>query len=500
MATTKKDLLFDLIKSLTKAEKRNFRIYAKKIQQNREVLFLQLFNYLEKQPHFDVDILLKNAKVFKKQQIANLKRNLYHHLLTSLRLLYSQKHTGLAIREFLDYAEILYNKGLYLQALKLLARAKKIAARDHQHLLHLEIIAFESRIESRHITRSSTKRMTDLMQESDNFNQVINRVSNLSNLKLYLQRVFINEGHLKTDQRKREIHQYFQLKIKGLKSEQPSFFEQVFLFQSYYWHHFLVQDFEVCFLYSQKWVQLYEADKHMIEKDVDMYLRATHHLLNSAFFVQNELILTEKIIQFESFILAKKDNLSLNAFIQAHLFFFQAKLNQFFVKETYAEGIKIVPAVKTFIEDYAYQLDDYKIMILYYKIACCYFGTNQPEIAIDYLNKIINSPSNVLREDLLLYARILAILCYFESNNEAALSYFINITERQLALFQTSDELSRTILTFFKELMGTIPSAKIALFKKFQEKLNVLKSIPEEQRAFIFLDLSKWVRTKVNGA
>lgn len=497
MPRIKKDLLFDLIKSLTKTEKRNFKIYAKKIQQNGEVLFLQLFNYLEKQTLFDVNVLLSSSEQFKKRQIANLKRNLYHHLLTSLRLLYSQKYTVLEIREFLDHAEILYNKGLYLQALKLLARAKKISSRDHQHILHLEIIAFESRIESRHITRSSTQRMTDLMKESKEINEVIIRVSNLSNLKLYLQRVFINEGHLKTLQQQQQVHQYFQQKMSQLKSTNPSFFEEVFYFQSYYWYHFLLQDFENCFYYSQKWVQLYEVDSNMIDKDIDMYLRAIHHLLNSAFFITNESILVQKVHQFELFIKDKKDHISLNTYVQAHLFFYQAKFNQYFINEKFKEGVILIPEVLEFIEAYDYQLDNYKIMILYYKIACCYFGTMQPDKALDYLNKIINSTGSVLREDILLYARILAMLCYYEMGNEVALEYIINATERQLSNIFNPDQLSVVTIVFLKQLNRAIPRTERNLFLQYQLKLTALESIVAERRAFLFLNLSLWVAKKI---
>lgn len=499
MPTIKKDLLFDLVKSLSKSEKRNFRIYAKKIQQNKEVLFLRLFNYLEKQNQFDVNELLENSNLFKKEQIPNLKRNLYYHLLTSLRLLYSQKYTSLEIREFLDHAEILYNKGLYLQALKLLARAKKIAYRNHQHMLHLEIVAFESRIESRHITRSHTQRMTDLMEESTTCDQVISRVSNLANLKLYLQRVFINNGHLKTQQKKQELLQYFKQKTKGLESQHPSFFEQAFYFQSFYWYHFLVQDFEECFDYSQKWVKLYEADCHMINKDIDMYLRAIHHLLNSAFFINNESVLTKELIQFEAFIGDKKNTFSLNTYVQAHLFYYQAKFNQYFIKEKFEDGVHLIPKVLAFIADYDYLLDEYKVMILYYKIACCYFGDRQPDRSLDYLNKIINSPSRVLREDILLYARILAMVCYYETDNDVTINYFINTINRQLTVLENPDQLSIETIAFFKKLNRAIPRDKPNLFKHFQIRLIELKTFPEERRAFILLNLLGWVKIKLGN-
>jgi len=339
--------------------------------------------------------------------------------------------------------------------------------------------------------------MTDLMEESTTINEVISRVSNLSNLKLYLQRFFINEGHLKTLQKKHELLQYFKQEISRLESEAPSFFEQVFYFQSFYWYHFLIQDFDNCFIYSQKWVALYELDSHMIDKDLDGYLRAVHHLLNSAFFIKNNATLSKKLIDFESFIEEKKDTFSLNTYIQAHLFYFQAKFNQHFIKEAFKEGLHLIPKVIAFIEAYAYQLDDYKIMILYYKIACCYFGTEQPNKALDYLNKIINSPSRVLREDILLYARILAILCYYETDNDVALEYFINMTDRQLALLEHPDQLSLETITFFKKLNGAIPNTRASLFNQFQIKLNILKDATEEQRAYIFLNLPLWVRKQL---
>ena len=103
MSTVKKDLLFDLITSLTKSEKRNFRIYAKKIQQGGNVLFLQLFDYLEKKERFDSTVLLNDLQTITEAQIPNLKRNLYQHILASLRLLYSEQQASLKIRQFLDF-------------------------------------------------------------------------------------------------------------------------------------------------------------------------------------------------------------------------------------------------------------------------------------------------------------------------------------------------------------------------------------------------------------
>ena len=51
MATPQTDHLFRLIKTLTKAEKRNFRLYVTRnqSQSNEDLKFIQLFDVLDKQ-------------------------------------------------------------------------------------------------------------------------------------------------------------------------------------------------------------------------------------------------------------------------------------------------------------------------------------------------------------------------------------------------------------------------------------------------------------------
>ncbi|MBK8043490.1 MAG: hypothetical protein IPK21_13035 [Haliscomenobacter sp.] len=167
-----------MVQSLTKAEKRNFRLYARRIQGESDAKFMQLFDLLEKQKEFHEEALLRKMKGASKSQFSNLKRHLYQHILTSLRLLEMGKREEIQVREWMDYADILYGKGLYLQALKLLSKAKTLAISMNHDLLHLEIVEFEKRIESRHITRSTTERMEGLTEEAQNGAKSMRRLSN----------------------------------------------------------------------------------------------------------------------------------------------------------------------------------------------------------------------------------------------------------------------------------------------------------------------------------
>ena len=79
---------------------------------------------------------------------------MYKELLASLRLLKSTDSIDLQLHEQLDYARILYNKGLYLQSLKILERAKDLAKSYHQESFLIQVISLEKKIETLHITRS----------------------------------------------------------------------------------------------------------------------------------------------------------------------------------------------------------------------------------------------------------------------------------------------------------------------------------------------------------
>ena len=122
---------------------------------------------MDKLSCYDEEQILKKIPTIKKAQLSNQKRHLYKQLLISLRLIHIQKNIDIQIREQLDFAKILYNKGLYQQSLKLLERVKSIAFENHQDIQHLEIIEFEKLIESRHTTRSIENRADELAVESE---------------------------------------------------------------------------------------------------------------------------------------------------------------------------------------------------------------------------------------------------------------------------------------------------------------------------------------------
>ena len=126
MADLQKDFLFVLIKSLSTSEKRQFKLYVNRLGINVDAKFLLLFSEMERMKEYDEDIII-SKKISTKQQLSNLKAHLYKQILVSLRMNPSLQNNRIQLREQLDFATILYQKGLHRQALKILDKAKQTA-------------------------------------------------------------------------------------------------------------------------------------------------------------------------------------------------------------------------------------------------------------------------------------------------------------------------------------------------------------------------------------
>ena len=109
MANHQKDSLFVLIKSLSKSEKRQFKIFASRLETSSNTNFIELFNILDKSESYDEKIILKSG-IIKKAQLSNLKSYLYKQILVSIRLNIPSQNIRYQLREQIDFAAILYNK------------------------------------------------------------------------------------------------------------------------------------------------------------------------------------------------------------------------------------------------------------------------------------------------------------------------------------------------------------------------------------------------------
>ena len=141
------DNLFDLIQSLNPSEKRHFTLYAQRHIIGEENNYLKLFEAIDKQHDYDETALKKKFSHEKFiLQIHVAKNYLYSLILKSLNEYHTIDSASLQLRELLNSAEILFGKGLYKQASKMLTKIKEKAYRYEKQISILEVIVLENKI------------------------------------------------------------------------------------------------------------------------------------------------------------------------------------------------------------------------------------------------------------------------------------------------------------------------------------------------------------------
>ena len=209
MTNTQKDTLFVLVKSLSKSEKRQFKLYVGRLGVNTDAKFLALFNLLDKMKEYDETVILKSG-IVKKSQLSNLKAHLYKQILVSLRLNPVNQNIRIQIREQLDFATILYQKGLYKQSLKILDKAKQVAISHEEKNVAYEIVELEKIIETQYITRSIPDRADELARQAEELAEQNVVTSKLSNLSLQLYGMMLKVGYARNDDDLRRVQTYFE--------------------------------------------------------------------------------------------------------------------------------------------------------------------------------------------------------------------------------------------------------------------------------------------------
>lgn len=490
------DTLFQLVHSLEKSEKRHFKLYIKRSSAKEDLKIVQLFDALDKMKEYDERLLLKKLPGIEKPQLSNLKTHLYKQLLASLRLLKRAENLDLELNEQLDYARILYYKGLYLQSLKILDKVKEQAHLYHQDTILIQSISLEKKIETLHITRQIQHRADHLAAEANEVHERRQMITHLSNLALQLYSWYIKNGHARNEKDEEGIRQFFHEHLPPNAQKQTGFYERLYLCQSYCWYAFIRQDFLMYYRYTQKWVDLFKNQPGMINVETGNYIKGMHNLLNAHFDLRNYQKFEETLKAFETFsqshIVQHYENFKIQSFVYLHT----AKINQHFMHGTFQQGLALVPYIEEKLEEFGLFLDQHRILVFNYKIATLYFGSGDYETSIDYLQRIINDHVD-LRSDLQCYARLLHLMAHYELGNFEIIESLTKSVYRFMAKMQNLTVVEEEMFKFLRASFHVSRHRLKQELENFLQKIKHLEKNRFETRSFAYLDVISWVESKV---
>lgn len=133
---------FELIKSLTKSEKRYFKLYTGFQQGDKS--YLKLFDIIDKVTFYDEKKIVQQfLKIYKITNLPAVKKYLFQQLIASIKSYGAYKDLDSDHTDMIETYKVLHYKGLYGISDRLLKKIKQITLEDDAFARHFSVLLME---------------------------------------------------------------------------------------------------------------------------------------------------------------------------------------------------------------------------------------------------------------------------------------------------------------------------------------------------------------------
>lgn len=487
------DDLFVLIKSLSKSEKRYFKIFTKGHGNTEEFTYLKLFDLMDKQKTYDENELISELKKIKPEHFSAAKNFLYNLILKSLHLFHSDKSINSRILELLHHAEILHKKGLDTLVQKTIDKAKKIAKQYEKHNILLELTNMEGLM-----TKYDGKQREQLYEQEKNtlHELLLFNAYNKSHNKATM--LFESSGERP---RKSELETYRTILSDILSSDKTKLNTMEAKYQYHAAHSLFFQvkeDYLIDYFYRKDLVKLLESNPELLT--LPEWSLRYEVALNRLFqwYTLEQYEEKEQVFEKLRKHLTKSGNENFNRRMLLHypnLLFLHIESRRF------QEGAGRIKEIETALSGRENTMPDSYKITLYYYIFYTYFGSGKTTEALNWLNKLLNETPLHIREDIHSVAKIANLLIHYDLKHYDLLEYLIKSTYRFLSSRNRLYKFETVWLMFLRKILMNAISAKeiTTAFEELKNEITEVLHDPFERKVLEYFDFISWLRSKTEN-
>ena len=483
------DELFILIKSMSQAEKRYFKIFSKRHVVGQMNNYVVLFDIIDKLDKYDEKRLLANLK--KKQLSHNLsmcKTQLYNLILRSMRNYYDEKSIERILTNSLWDVNFLYEKGLINKCNKILKKIKSLAQSYEKPFYLLEALKFERKIE-RNLRKKTTVSEIDSKDKIEQ--NVISHLSleqKLRNLNDIVYRIVKANFHYQ-DKDKKQLLSEIETQISTVQLEECKTFRSQILYNCIKSNICqLNSDIEGVFEHMENQYIIYKSNPQLIEDSGGTYIKFLNNYMNAC-------TINKKFDKFPM-ILETINNTKINSQDEEVLKFENTYyLEQLYYLNTnqFEKAKNLIPTLEAGMKKYARNISNSRKQTISYNIVIIYFLYEEYGEATVWINSIMQM-SKDSRKDLQNAIKLLELICQYELENFELLHYLLRNTKRFFDEKNPDFALGYIILKLFRK------SLKKQLSKEdYKICLNNIYNSEHIQPEFApYEELEIWLKSKIS--
>jgi len=449
----KSDALFELIKSMTTAEKRYFKNFTGGLHPKAELDYHHLFDALEKQSregeaYHEKQLLHDLGPHWESKQLAVNKNYLYHSILRSLRYYHSEKTPRLQLKEWMIDIDLLYERGLSKDTLKYIRKAKKLASRYDYHLEYLELSLLERRIK-RQRARKNTARIVQQLQKD--CQAKLRHLDNQFEILDLYESVFLDVRNQNLtphalDSLRLELERLLGQREDSL--EQFSFEERIYYHLAYSMYYLFTRESTQRLYHLQQLLDYFEEHDHLLQdrQYQERYLSCLNNYINHCYLYQSGQELKQQIEKLRAF---SPKGYSLQ--IQLSQYLYYAQMLYYFKEKDFAAVAAFGPDIEALLHQYGDQINLKRKLTFHINLAAAYLLENQYGQAQDQINLIINEPKFEIRRDIQMLSRIFQIILFYSQGNLDSAEYEVFKAMRYLKKFRNNNRTEKLIIGAFKK-------------------------------------------------
>lgn len=501
MAERSKDHVHRLIRSMSKAEKRYFKLHIRRYEHagsnNHELLF-DAFSAMD---HYDEEALIAHfaGHAFTKR-FAITKRRLYEVVLRALCAYHSESSAEVRVRRMLHQVEVLYQRALYTDAAKMLSSVRKQAEEHHLHTVLLDVLDRERRLMERGNYKGvKQEHLEGLRDRSAALRNQVRELEELWHLKSEVMLMLYHESGATgpdIDARLEAFLGQASMHAPHTGSPRAGFLRNHILSAAAYARG----DMEACRDALERNVSAFEAHRTVFKDEANLMFAMLSNLVHVHLRLGDRTRAMELLKRLRTmpadWEIPETEDMELKLFGTCA----SLELDIHVRGGEFAKAVELLPMVERGMERHAEGLGPMRRALLLYQLAYASLGNGDPREARRWCSRLLNDDAVGEFTEIMRAARYMDLVLRAELEHDRTLTAALRSAERY---FAGSGDIRR----FDKLLIDVVrryskhrkdPSGAKAL-EVFLEGVRAIEHDPKERAVFEHFDPIAWAESKLSG-
>ncbi|RLD27419.1 MAG: hypothetical protein DRI54_01095 [Bacteroidetes bacterium] len=491
MSNKASNQLFLLIKSLSKQEKRYFKIFSNRHSSDNNNYY-KLYQIISQQEEYDEEKVIEKLK---DQQFVNrlsiAKTRLYDQLLKSLNAYHSSKTVDSELFFILQSIEVLYHKALYKAAWKKLQRGLKLAKKYEKYELTLQLYKWEHKLLEKENYESLDSDNLDLMWNAES--TVVDQIKIYNKLWYIKSKIFkiLFYSGSRTRKNIAMVNLFLKKNIDSIDQSELSVRSKFLLHHIYSAYNYSVNELEKSYDHLKLNLQLMERFPWMFVDNPYTQISLVSNMAFIGFKLRKNEDINSLLIKLKE--LKKAAEAS---DVNLHIRWFYSYYSIYLAVKSAHQSIKIdqfeINQIYKGLDKFEDNLPTFRRLDLQFALSVYYFKAGETRTALRGVHSILNELNSKLNPEMFFAARFFYLVLLLEMEKIDYLNVAWTSTKRSLSANKSLSPEGFVLKEFFDQVCKNGQPDLYTLLEKLIANLDNLKL----NRYIEYFDFKKWAIDK----